>query len=87
MSDEQIGFHKGSIQTLLAEKAELIKMISNVDNIINAHNEALKQFNIDYVKELQKMQEQAIKEQQKAVKEAPKKQPSNFSYREPRRSA
>lgn len=61
---EQTGFHKGSINTLLAEKAELMKMISNVDNIMLAHNEALKKEGIDYLEELRKAQEQAVKEHQ-----------------------
>ena len=51
---EQIGFHKGAINTLLAEKAELIKMISNVDNIMLAHNEALKKEGLDYLEEIKK---------------------------------
>ena len=58
MSDEKIGFHKGSIQTLVGEKAELLKMVNMVDQLIAAHNNALKEFNIDYVEELKKQAQQ-----------------------------
>ena len=62
--NEQIGFHKGSINTLLAEKAELIKMISNVDNIILAHNDSLRKMGIDYLEELRKAQQNTSKSQE-----------------------
>jgi hypothetical protein len=35
--EEQIGFHKGSINTLMAERNELIKIINITESLINAH--------------------------------------------------
>ena len=35
--DEQIGFHKGSIQTLIGEQQELSKMLQITQNLIQAH--------------------------------------------------
>ena len=67
---ENIGFHKGSIQTLMGEKAELLKMISTVDQLIQAHNNALKEFNIDYIEEL-KEQAQSYKEDSKKQQKFP----------------
>ncbi len=34
--EEEIGFHKGTLNTLLAERNELIKMIVNVESIMKA---------------------------------------------------
>lgn len=35
--DEQIGFHKGAVATLLKERQELVKMINIVDTLLRAH--------------------------------------------------
>jgi hypothetical protein len=40
--DFEIGIHQGSINTLLAERNELIKMIQNVEQIIEIHINDLK---------------------------------------------
>lgn len=34
---EEIGFHKGALNTLLAERNELVKMIGNVEAIVQMH--------------------------------------------------
>ena len=40
--DEQIGFHKGSIQTLVNERNEMIKIVQVTESLIKAHIEELK---------------------------------------------
>ena len=47
---EQIGFHKGSISTLVKERQELIRMISIVDQLVQLHAKALKQLGVDLTK-------------------------------------
>ncbi len=44
--DEEIGFHKGSLNTLVAERNELIKMIANVEAIMQAHIKKLEELGI-----------------------------------------
>jgi len=39
--EEEIGFHRGALSTLVAERNELIKMIGNVEAIMNAHIQRL----------------------------------------------
>ena len=63
MSEEKIGFHKGAMQTLIGEKTELMKMINTVDQLILAHNNALKELGIDYLEELKKVQGEQQKQQ------------------------
>ena len=41
--DEEVGFHKGALNTLGAERAELLKMLQNVEAIAGAHLGRLKE--------------------------------------------
>ena len=45
--DEEIGFHKGALNTLMAERAELVKMVGNVEAIAGAHAKRLKELGVD----------------------------------------
>jgi cytochrome P450 len=44
--EEEIGIHKGTINTLLAERNELIRMISNVEMIMQAHLKRLEELGV-----------------------------------------
>jgi hypothetical protein len=37
--DEEIGFHKGAITTLLKERQEMIRLISIIDALLKAHSD------------------------------------------------
>jgi len=52
--DEQIGFHKGALKTLAAERQELAKMISIVEQLMQMHIKGLQDLDIDLTKEAQK---------------------------------
>jgi len=45
--EEEIGFHKGSLNTLAAERNELVKMVGNVEGIMSAHIKRLKELGVD----------------------------------------
>jgi len=45
--DEQIGFHKGSIQTLVNERNEMIKIVQVTESLIKAHIEELKKLGVE----------------------------------------
>jgi hypothetical protein len=45
--EEEIGFHKGALNTLISERNELIKMASTVESIMQAHIVALKQLGVE----------------------------------------
>jgi hypothetical protein len=49
--EEEIGYHKGAINTLVAERNEMIKMIGNVDAILQAHIQRLEQLGVKIRKE------------------------------------
>jgi len=44
--EEEIGFHKGAFNTLVAERAELFKMIGNVEAIMQAHLKRLEELGV-----------------------------------------
>jgi hypothetical protein len=47
MSKEQeIGFHQGALNTLIAERNELIKMIANIEAIMQAHLKRLEELGV-----------------------------------------
>lgn len=43
---EEIGFHKGALNTLLAERNEVIKMIANIEAIMQAHLKRLQELGV-----------------------------------------
>lgn len=47
-SQEEIGFHKGALNTLMAERNELVKVVGNVDAIMQAHVKRLKELGIEF---------------------------------------
>jgi hypothetical protein len=54
--DEQIGFHKGALKTLAAERQELGKMISIVEQLMQMHIKGLADLGVDLAKEASKQQ-------------------------------
>jgi hypothetical protein len=47
---EVVGYHKGALETLIKERAELLKMAGIVEQLINAHVEGLKKQGVDVEK-------------------------------------
>ena len=45
---EEVGFHKGALNTLVAERNELVKMVGNVDAIMQAHVARLKELGVEF---------------------------------------
>jgi len=45
--NEEIGFHKGALNTLVAERNELVKMVGNVEAIVQVHVKRLKELGVD----------------------------------------
>jgi hypothetical protein len=44
--EEEIGYHKGAVNTLLNERTELIRMVQAVEAIMQAHLKRLKELGI-----------------------------------------
>lgn len=67
-NDEQIGFHKGALTTLVKEREELLRMTNIVEQLVQMHVKALKDLGIDLEKEAKEMQKQTkSKEAKKGV--------------------
>lgn len=44
--EEEAGFHKGCLNTLVGERNELVKMIQNVEAIMQAHVKRLQELGV-----------------------------------------
>jgi len=44
--EEEVGFHKGALNTLVSERNELVKMVGNVEAIMQAHLGRLKELGV-----------------------------------------
>ncbi len=49
--DEQIGFHKGSLSTLVKERQEFVRILGIVEQLMQMHIGALKELGVDIQKE------------------------------------
>lgn len=52
--DEQIGYHRGAINTLLAERNELLKIINITQTLIQVHAKELEKLGVKMEKEKEK---------------------------------
>ena len=63
--DEQIGFHKGALDTLLKERHELSRILGIVEQLVQMHVGALKDLGVDLednVKEVEKKKKKPIED-------------------------
>ncbi len=60
--EEQIGFHKGALSTLIGEQQALSQMMNIVTRVAQAHAKALKDLGVDFEAEAKKAQEVAKKQ-------------------------
>ena len=44
--EQEIGFHKGALNTLVAERNELVKTVGNVEAIASAHVKRLEELGV-----------------------------------------
>jgi thiaminase len=45
--DEQVGFHKGALSTLAKEREEMMKILQIVEQLMQMHVKALKEWGVD----------------------------------------
>ncbi len=60
--DFDIGYHKGSIFTLMKEREGLAQMVGIVEQSLQGHIKALKELGIDFIAELKAAQEKSKSE-------------------------
>jgi hypothetical protein len=56
-SDEQIGFHKGSLSTLAKERQELARILQIIEQLMQMHVAALNELGVDLQKEVEQMKQ------------------------------
>jgi len=60
--DEQIGFHKGALSTLVKERQEMLKILQIVEQLMQMHLTALKELGVDLAQEAVRLEKGAKKE-------------------------
>lgn len=50
-TDEQIGYHKGALTTLMKERQELVRIVSIVEQLIQMHMGGLQELGVDLSEE------------------------------------
>ncbi|MFH1649280.1 MAG: hypothetical protein ABIA93_01905 [Candidatus Woesearchaeota archaeon] len=63
---EQIGFHKGSLSTLLKEREELARILQIVEQLVQMHMASLKELGVDLS---QQKQDATPKKQKKPIED------------------
>lgn len=58
--EEQIGFHKGCLDTLIKERQELYRLLTIVDALIKTHLHALNQLGVKITKKEEESLEKKI---------------------------
>jgi len=67
--DEQIGFHKGSMSTLLKERQEMVRILGIVEQLIQMHMGALKELGVDIQKEAEQASSPGQKQKKKPIED------------------
>ncbi len=55
--DEQVGFHKGALNTLVKERQEMLRILQIVEQLMQMHISGLKELGVDLEKEAEKIKE------------------------------
>lgn len=67
--EEKVGYHKGALEALLNERAELARILKIVNSLVEKHADALENEGVDverFIENLQKQQEERVRAVQKA---------------------
>lgn len=67
--DEQVGFHKGALSTLVKERQEMLKILQIVEQLMQMHLTALKELGVDLAQEASKLDKGAKKEPKRPIED------------------
>ncbi|OGM02986.1 hypothetical protein A3K72_02545 [Candidatus Woesearchaeota archaeon RBG_13_36_6] len=59
--EEQIGFHKGALSTLVKERQEMLRILQIIEQLMQMHIKGLQDLGIDLTKEAEKLQKDTKK--------------------------
>jgi hypothetical protein len=59
--DEQVGYHKGALSTLVKERQELVRLLQIVEQLMQMHVQGLKELGVDLEKEAEKLSKETDK--------------------------
>ena len=62
-SEEQIGFHKGSLTTLAKEREEMMRILQIVEQLMQMHIKGLKELGVDLEKAAKNVKSNPVKKE------------------------
>lgn len=74
---EKIGYHKGALESLVKEKAELTRLLSIVDSLLEKHYNELDKTGVDADKFIEKLKNETDKSKSKQKDNSRRKRRSN----------
>tara|TARA_Y100000310_G_C20387135_1_gene670974 strand:- start:29 stop:229 length:201 start_codon:yes stop_codon:yes gene_type:complete len=60
--EETIGFHKGALSTLIKEREELVRMVTIVDQLVQAHKKGLEDLGVSLEQKQESTSEKSSEE-------------------------
>jgi hypothetical protein len=67
--EEQIGFHKGALSTLVKERQEMLRILQIVEQLMQMHISSLKELGVDLAKEAESIQKDGKKAPKKPIED------------------
>lgn len=66
---EEIGFHKGALSTLVKERQEMLRILQIVEQLMQMHIKGLQDLGVDLTKEAEKLQKRTKKKKSKPIED------------------
>ena len=63
--NEKVGYHKGALEALLNERAELARLLQIVNSFVEKHSKALQEMGVDVEKLVENIQEKKTEKSRK----------------------
>ncbi|MBS1267190.1 MAG: hypothetical protein MAG795_01162 [Candidatus Woesearchaeota archaeon] len=60
--DEQVGFHKGALSTLVKERQEMHRILQIVEQLMQMHIKGLKELGVDLEQEAEELMKESEKQ-------------------------
>jgi hypothetical protein len=67
--EEEIGFHKGALSTLVKERQEMIRILQIVEQLMQMHIKGLQDLGVDLTKEAKELQKETKKTKKKPIED------------------
>lgn len=68
-TEEKIGFHKGSLATLVKERQEFQRILSIVEQLMQMHISGLKELGVDLTEQIEQAKEEPVAKPKRPIED------------------